>query len=216
MTQKSDGVLGRFFCVEVSRGWAPCVDPVVEEGTELLQGLRAGDPQAFDALYEACSARVFSFLLRLTQNRPLAEDLLQETWLRAAKNAHRLAPDSRPGAWVFRIAHNVFVSHRRWAMLDLERLGQLRASARPTVPITPFDARVATELQQRLEVAMAQLPLRHREVLSLVAVGGLEPSGVAEVLGLSAVTARQRLKRARDALAEALGEDTREALGRTS
>ena len=183
---------------------------------ELVAGLRVGDPDAFDRAYQRYRAPVFGFLVRLSQDRPLAEDLLQETWLRAARAARRLAPESRLKPWLFRIAYNLFVSHRRWAALDLARMSVLRGAApAEDDPRTPYDLSAATDLQRRLEGALAELRLEHREVLLLVAVEGLEPQEAAQVLQLSAAALRQRLKRARDALAEALTEDERWAVGRT-
>ena len=52
----------------------------------LVARLRAGDPGAFDEVYDAYRPRVFAFLLRMTRNRALAEDLLDETWLRLARH----------------------------------------------------------------------------------------------------------------------------------
>lgn len=179
-----------------------------------VEGLRAGEAGVFDEVYDAYRARIFGYLLRLTQDRALAEDLLQETWLRAARAARRLAPDSRLEAWLFRIAHNVFVSHRRWARVDLVRIMALRARPEPSGPQTPFETHASTELQRRLERALAQLDVAQREVIVLVAVEGLEPAAAAAVLDVKPATLRQRLKRARDALAEALTDDERRALGR--
>lgn len=179
----------------------------VQVEQQLVQRLREGVPEAFDELYACHREGVFSFLLRLSRSRALAEDLLQETWLRAARGCARLRPDTKLKPWLYRIAYNLFISHRRWRLLDLERVGQLGLHSQgPQAAPSPFEVTAATDLQRRLEAALAKLPLKHREVLALVAVQGQEPSSAAQVLGLSPSTARQRLKRARDALAEALEE----------
>lgn len=183
---------------------------------QLVAGLQVGDPEAFDRAYARYRAPVFGFLLRLCQDRPLAEDLLQETWLRAARAARTLAPDSRLKPWLFRIAYNLFVSHRRWSALNLARLGTLRLlSPGEADHRTPYEAQATDDLQRRLEAALAELKDEHREVLLLVAVEGMEPQEAAEVLTVSAPALRQRLKRARDALAAALTEEERWAVGRT-
>lgn len=187
---------------------------VADAAQRWVDGLRAGDPDVFDEVYDAYRARIFGYLLRLTQNRAEAEDLLQETWLRAARAARRLAPDSRLEAWLFRIAHNVFISHRRWARLDFARLTELTRRPSADAPPTPFETHAGSELQRRLEAALARLDVAQREVLVLVAVEGLEPAAAAAVLDVKPATLRQRLKRARDALAEALTDDELRALGR--
>ena len=139
-----------------------------------MEGLRGGDPEIFDEVYEAYRGRVFGYLLRMSRDRALAEDLLQETWLRVAKSAARLAEDTRLEPWLFRIAHNLFVSHRRWAALDMARITALSAAPRGrAAPSTPFEATSAHDLQRRLESAFSRLALRHREILALVGVEGL-------------------------------------------
>src|SRR5436190_22595256 len=70
----------------------------------LVARLRAGDTGAFDEVYEAYRPRVFAFLLRMTRNRALAEDLLDDTWLRLVRHATRLLPETRLGSWLFTVA----------------------------------------------------------------------------------------------------------------
>jgi RNA polymerase sigma-70 factor (ECF subfamily) len=69
--------------------------------------------------------RLFSYLLRLTRNRELAEDLMQETWLRLATHADRLRPGTCFAAWLFTVARNLFLSHQRSRGRDAGRTGEL-------------------------------------------------------------------------------------------
>lgn len=175
---------------------------------ELLAGLRAADAEAFDALYARYRAPLFSFLVRLSGRRWLAEDLLQDTWLRLAKSAVDLPPDTALRPWLFTVARNVFVSYRRWAVLDADRLRELgllpgRRSE------TPFELAAASETERALEAGLAALPVAQREVLLLCAVERMEPSEAAQVLGLKPEAVRQRLSRARSMLAEHLGRAER-------
>ena len=62
----------------------------------LVARLSAGDTDAFDELYAAYRPKVFAFLLRMSRSRAVAEDLLDETWLRLVKHARDLRPDLRP------------------------------------------------------------------------------------------------------------------------
>ena len=68
--------------------------------------------RTFDAMYDAYRPRVFAFLLRMTRNRALAEDLLDETWLRLVRHAPRLLDDTRCGPWLFTVARNLYWTHR--------------------------------------------------------------------------------------------------------
>jgi RNA polymerase sigma-70 factor (ECF subfamily) len=172
---------------------------------EIVAGLRRGRPGAFDAAYGRYRARIYAFLVRLSGDRALAEDLLQECWLRLARHAAELDEDTRLGPWLYTVARNLFLSHRRWALLDLERLAELRLwRAVRAEPASPFEHLAAGETERRLESAIAALPLPYREVLLLVAVERLEPADAAAVLGLTAEALRQRLARARAMIAKTL------------
>ncbi len=172
----------------------------------LVCALRAGEARAFDAAYGRYRARIFSFLLRLARRRDVAEDLLQETFVRLAKHARTLAEDTVLGAWLFTVARNLWRSHRRWRLLDAERLREVGLWPSAS-SVTPLALSEATETERRLEAALLALPEMYREVLLLVAVERLEPQRAAEVLGLRADAVRQRLLRARAMLSQALAKD---------
>ena len=185
-------------------------------GTEeqaLVADLRRGDPAAFDAAYARWRAPLYGFLARLSGRREVAEDLLQETWLRLAQHAPRLAPDTELGAWLFTVARNLHRSHRRWNVVDTALHEALsRFAARLHEPRSPFDFAAASQLERQLEQALASLPLRYREPLLLTAVQQLTPAQAAQVLGLKPEALRQRLSRARGML-EAKLQDASPPLG---
>jgi RNA polymerase sigma-70 factor (ECF subfamily) len=180
---------------------------VMDRQTELdlVRRLRDGDAAAFDVVYETFRPRLFAFLLRLARTRALAEDLLEETWLRLVSKADALRPDTRLGAWLFTVARNVYWSDRRGRLVeegcDASLIGFW---AMPEEWPSPFDLAAGTELEARLEQALASLPPRHREVLLLTAYEGLTPAEAAAVCRVGADVFRQRLKRARAALTESL------------
>ena len=179
----------------------------VDRDTELslVAGLRSGEPGAFDAVYEAYRARVFGFLVRLSQSRTVAEDLLAETWLRLVSNAARLHADTRLLPWLFTVARNLYFSYRRSSALE-DTTDPLALSLWPLPDggSSPVEVAAGHELQRRLERALARLSPRHREVLLLVGVEGLTPSEAAIVCGLTPEALRQLLARARAALAQAM------------
>ena len=172
---------------------------------ELVAGLRAGDTAAFDAAYDAYRPRLFGFLLRLSRRRTVAEDLLDETFLRLVRHAPALRPDTRLGAWLFTVARNLYWSYRRASALEDEAgwMTSLQPETAAATP-SPFELAAGAELQARVERALGALSPQHREVLLLVAREGLPPSEAAAVCGISAEALRQRLSRARTALAREL------------
>ncbi len=173
---------------------------------DLVARLRGGDGAAFDEIYERLRARVFSFLARLSGRRDVADDLAQEVWLRLARTAPRLAPDTRLKAWLFTVARNLFVSHWRAAQISTA-LGDGLLPETPAPSGTPFDDAAESETQRRVEAAMAGLPPPYREILLLCAVEGLAPRDAAAVLAITPEAARQRLARARTMIADALADD---------
>ena len=174
----------------------------------LVVRLKAGDPAAFDAIYEAYRPRLFGFLVRLSRRRDVAEDLLEETWLRLVTRSATLTDDARLGPWLFTVARYLYFSWRRSRAVDVSRTSELDpAWPAPERGDSPFDAVARAELERRLEAALARLPLRDRELLLLVGVEGLTPSEAAGVCGLPAVTLRARLHRAREKLAAEMDSD---------
>ena len=173
---------------------------------ELVDRLRRGDASAFDRVYSTYHPRLFSFLLRLSGRRDTAEDLAQETWIRLAKAAPGLREDTTLAPFLFTIARNAFMSHRRWAMLDLSRIVTfgLEAMSAATSEPTPETHHERARAIALLEAALQSLPVAAREVLLLIGVEGMEQEEVARVLGLSYDTLRQRLSRARAQLAESM------------
>jgi RNA polymerase sigma-70 factor, ECF subfamily len=187
----------------------------MERETEcaLVARLREGDTAAFDAVHDAFQTRLFTFLLRLSRRRDVAEDLLEETWLRLVKHAHRLRPDTRLAAWLFTVARHVHVSYVRSRVLEDSAVAGVMALWPSSVDrSSPFDDAAANELQRRIERGLASLPLASREVLLLVAVAGLDHKDAAAVCGVSPEAFRQRLSRARAALARMLDQHPANAL----
>ena len=170
----------------------------------IVRRLREGDPAAFDAVYDEYRARLFSFLVRLSRRRDLAEDLVEETWLRLATSARRLRPDTRLGPWLFTVARNLYFSACRSRLLE-ETCACLiglwpAASLRPS----PFEEATASELERRIERALAALPVRDREVLLLIGGEGYTAAEAAAICGVTSDTLRQRLSRARTRLGREL------------
>jgi RNA polymerase sigma-70 factor (ECF subfamily) len=166
----------------------------------LVDRLRRGDRAAFRELHGRFAQATFGFLLRLAGRRDVAEDLHQEMWLAIARHAARVQPDTDLAAWIFTIARNRFLSSRRRA--DPAALAGDPAALDHAAAPAPTDDPACRDLER----ALASLPEVHREVLLLVGVEGLDAAQAAAVLAIRPDAARQRLARARAALAAALGE----------
>jgi RNA polymerase sigma factor (sigma-70 family) len=160
---------------------------------EAIRLLRLRDPRGFELVYRAYAERIHAFLLRLSGRREVADDLLQQTFLRLAERAPDLRPDSELRAWLFTVARNAHTSLLRATPATAEP-ESLEALASPPPDI---EARL---LLGDVEGALARLRVEDRELLLLVGVEGLAPAAVATMLELSQVALRKRLARARSRL----------------
>ena len=182
---------------------------VMDRETELalVAQVREGDAAAFDRIHAEFNARIFSFLARLSRRRDVAEDLLEEMWLRFVDRAPRLRPDTRLGPFLFTIARNLYISYCRSRLIeDAQTVDMIGLWPLGTPRPSPFDATVANETGRRIEAALAELPAIYREALLLVAIDGMRPAEAAVVCGISPEAMRQRISRARSAMTRRLGD----------
>jgi RNA polymerase sigma-70 factor (ECF subfamily) len=153
-----------------------------------------------DALYRTA--------LRLTHNRAEAEDLVQETSLRAFRSFHRFDPGTNCRAWLFTIMRNVFLNQVRHAgreVLDAD-MGMLDTAAESATAARPAHENPEEEFLQTVvhgdvDRALRGLPLAFREAIVLADLEGLSYKEVAEVVGCPIGTVMSRRHLLRQALA---------------
>jgi RNA polymerase sigma-70 factor (ECF subfamily) len=172
----------------------------MERETELalVERVRAATPPRSTPSTRRSTPRLYGFLARLAHSRDVAEDLLEETWLRFVTHADQLRADTRLGPWLFTVAAERPRHLVPGAGGGTARRRDARHLAVGASPETPFERAPGSELGRRLEHALATLSVEAREVLLLVGVEGMTPSEAALVCGITPEAMRQRLKRARD------------------
>jgi RNA polymerase sigma-70 factor (ECF subfamily) len=153
-------------------------------------------PIDLEDIFRAHEREVFAYFLRLMGNRQDAEELAQETFVRACGASLRFRGDSSVRTWLFGIARRVFLETIR--ARGTERPAELED--RPSEP----DAAGPDE-RIDLQRALATLGDADREALVMVDVLGFEPIEVAGMVGVSPETFRVRLHRARARMREAYG-----------
>ncbi len=172
---------------------------------ELMRRYRRGDGGAFAVLVQRHRARVFAFVLRLTQDSARAEDVLQETWLRVVRGAAGYTPTARFTTWVYTIARNVCVDGvRREQHRTAEPLEEDPPDA-GTPWNSPERGAGSAELRRLLEAAVAALPPEQREVFLLREVAGVPFAEIAAVTGAPEPTVKSRMRYALEALRKHLG-----------
>jgi RNA polymerase sigma factor (sigma-70 family) len=183
----------------------------VDDPTPRLRArARAGDADAFGAVFDACARSVYNHAFRLTGDWSAAEDVMAMTFLEAWRSRERIAEDGgslRP--WLLGIATNLARGQRRMARRQRNALARLAAAV--AVAEAEGLPDVADEVSGRLDDvarikalhrALAGLPRPELEVLALCVWSGLGYAEAAEALGVPVGTVRSRLSRARAKLAK--------------
>jgi RNA polymerase sigma-70 factor (ECF subfamily) len=163
----------------------------------LLARLRSGDGRAFEELVTAYQHRVFGVALRMLGRRAEAEEVAQETFLRAHRALGEFRGEARLGTWLYAIASRLCLNRLASAPRQRERSDEEALRRRPADGADAAAALERRELQAALHAAIAALPDERRIVVILRDLEGLAYEEIAEVLGLPLNTVRSRLHRAR-------------------
>jgi RNA polymerase sigma-70 factor (ECF subfamily) len=149
-----------------------------------------------------------AFAISFTNNRDRADDLVQETILRAWANIDKFEPGTNLNAWLFTILRNLFVSEYRKRRREVEDVDGFHAAKLMTLP----HQQVHLDFED-LRAALAKLSVDHREALLLVAAQGMSYEEAAEVCGVAIGTIKSRVNRARHRLAALLDNNGDPELG---
>lgn len=162
------------------------------------RGSGAAQPDPRDAIVEHLAA-MRAFALSLTRNASAADDLVQDTIVRAWTNFDKFAPGSNLRAWLFTLLRNIFYSGRRRARREVADPDGLFAATLAEKPA--HDGRLAL---RDFAVAFHLLPVEQREALMLVGASGFSYEEAAETCGVAVGTVKSRANRGRKRLAELL------------
>jgi RNA polymerase sigma-70 factor (ECF subfamily) len=162
--------------------------------TELMAAVRDGDLVQLGTLFERHHVGLFNFFLRLTGNRQLSEDLVQEAFIRILKyrKTFRQPGEFRP--WLYRLARNAVAAHFRKHGRDHLPPGEPEERVCES-PLALAQLERAENARQ-LRAALMLLPFERREVLLLSRFGELRYDEIAELLGCSVGAVKLRVHRA--------------------
>jgi RNA polymerase sigma-70 factor, ECF subfamily len=169
---------------------------------EIIRRVRGGDRAAFRGVVERYQGPLYSFILRMVRRPTVAEELVQETFVRAFRAAPRYEPTASVSTWLFHIA-------ARLAMNEAARAHHLHEIARdaPEVPADapgPLELLEAKEVSRTIEEALAQLPPQQRAAVVLARFEDMPYREIGEVLGVSEGAVDGLLQRARQTLRKLL------------
>jgi RNA polymerase sigma-70 factor (ECF subfamily) len=186
-------------------------DYVTGEGFSLTL-LQAGDPEEFSRLVDTYSNKIYRLALKLLAHQQDAEDILQETFIKAYRGLKTFDGRSKISTWLFRIATNEALmvlrrKHPNFISLD-EPLDSEEGEREPIQIVDwcclPEREFLSEESRERLDAAVQKLPESLRVVFLLRDINDLSTHEAADVLGLSETAVKTRLSRARLRLREEL------------
>jgi len=187
-----------------AKGSATVVDEQVrQESLAISAGLKRQDAGLLDELIVRYQHRLLRYLLYLTGNRELAEDLFQEVWMRVLVRGAQFNGQSRFETWLFTIARNLLIDQRRKrTMSSLDELFEVggdddrpMAFEVPDGDATPFDRMSNLEDRERIAGALLELDTLHREVLILRFHEELSLDEISKVTRAPLSTVKSRLYR---------------------
>ena len=163
---------------------------------------RAGDQFAFEKLYRSHCDRIYGLCWRMCGgDRALAEDMVQEAFVRAWNKLHLFKGESKFGTWLHRLAVNVVLSDRR---IRVKRLKREREFSDDVERVMVGERDVFAGLRKDLEAAIAGLPERARTVLVLYDIEGYQHNEIAEMTGMAVGSSKAQLHRARKMVQEVM------------
>jgi RNA polymerase sigma-70 factor (ECF subfamily) len=175
----------------------------IPDDVSLMLRYREGDLEAFETLYRRHQDSLYRYLLRLSVNRDVAEDVFQDVWTRIIKSRRNYRATAQFKTFLFRVARNCFIDHvRRNKRHMAASAGDPDSyAASGEAPDASAERSLA---RRRLEIALCTLPEEQRDVFLLYEEGGFDIGQIAGITGVKQETAKSRLRYAKKKLQAAL------------
>lgn len=164
-----------------------------EEDAVLFDIWQKGDMRGFSTLYDRYKNRVFGFLIRMTSDREIAEDLLQDTFLAAMRNANQFDRSRNFLSWLFGIAHKRTIDYFRHVKVENEHVDDTDKSIGSS-PMRPDDKIESEHLNAIINEAIRTLDPMQREVFLLRELGDVPFKDLAEIMDCPLNTALGRMR----------------------
>ena len=148
-------------------------------------------------------AQLYNFAHWLTQDRAPAEDLVQETYMKALRGFSSFQQGTNFRAWMYRILRNTFLTTQAGLKASVS-LDSDDEPIEPAVPETPESVLLARVEREAIQIALEKLPVKFREIILLCDLEEMSYQEMGETLGIPMGTVMSRLSRARKAMRELL------------
>lgn len=167
---------------------------------QLVKAYEAGSNEAFDVLLRRHQDRIFSYILRIIKNEDIANDIFQETFVKAIQTIRlgRYTENGKFPAWISRIAHNLIIDYYRQEKSENVQSSDLTdvdvLNRKELCEATIEDAIVTEQIRDDVKYLIKELPALQREVLIMRYYQGLSFKEIAEITGVSINTALGRMR----------------------
>lgn len=170
-----------------------------------VQGARAGEPDAWDTLFRRYQLPLYVYVFELVHHEQTSLDVVQETFISAARHIDGLQEDGKFGSWLFGIAHQKCIQIWRRSRRAEEFSEELTEDL-PDAEASPSDWLVRKEQEKEFMHSLNELPLPHRSVLLLHFVEDFSIEEIAGITGTKPGTVKSRLHYAKRALRKVIEE----------
>lgn len=177
---------------------------------QLMEDVRDGRVEKLAVLFERHHVKLYNFLLRLTSNQNISEDLVQEVFCRILKYRYTYKGTSKFTVWMYQIARNTHIDHLRKSKSELPLDEQWEDAVSPE--ISPPEKTERTQDIALVQEALSRLPLKKREVLVLSRYQNLKYKEIAELMGCHIGTVKAHVHRAIKDLRKIYMDISREAV----
>lgn len=190
-------------------------EPVEVDEAKLLEGLRQGSEEAYEALIRQFQRPIYNLVCRLLEDPSEAGDVVQEVFLKIFRKVGSFRGESTLRTWIYRIAVNQAYNHQRWFNryrrheVDLEGTGPTQHGFSYRIPDrgpSPFDHAFENEQHALLLAALARLNPSFRAAVVLRDIEELSYEEIAEILQVALGTVKSRIQRGREALRKDLAQ----------
>ncbi len=173
----------------------------------LIRGALAGDGAAIEALIRAHQDSVYGFILRMSGKPDVAEDIVQEAFVRVIKNLHRFDMRFRFSTWLFTIAKRLYVNHRQKQSVAYDSdVVAIQPGAGSTPAQAMGEQESADDVRKLVQVALSELPEPQREIVLLYHQQEWPIAEIAVFMSMPEGTVKSHLHRARERMKRTIVE----------
>lgn len=169
------------------------MDPFLSNKKYLFRRIATGDEDAFREVFHACNRhKIYPFVFKLTHSKAVAEDIVQETFLRLWIHREEVGEMEYPLSWLYKVASNLSLSWLRSHTAEIRRMQKMKTAVH-TKKERVVEQLSFKETQVLLSQAVKKLPPRRKQIYKLSREQGLSHQEIAEQLQLSPNTIKNQM-----------------------